>query len=40
MLSSLEIKEKKAVDIMIDFSDVYSINYVEPIDKEKVKEII
>ena len=40
MISALEIKEKKAVEIMINFNDIYSINFDEPIDKKKVAEIL
>ena len=40
MISALEIKEKKAVEIMINFNDIYSIKYEEPIDKKKVVEIL
>ena len=40
MISALEIKEKKAVEIMINFNDIYSINFNEPIDKKKVAEIL
>ena len=40
MISALEIKEKKAVEIMINFNDIYSIKYEEPIDKKKVAEIL
>ena len=40
MISALEIKEKKAVEIMINFNNIYSIKYEEPIDKAKVAEIL
>ena len=40
MISALEIKDKKAREIMINFNDIYSINYDEPIDKKKVVEIL
>ena len=40
MISALEIKEKKAVEIMINFNEIYSIKYEEPIDKKKVVEIL
>ena len=40
MISALEIKEKKAVEIMINFNNIYSIKYEEPIDKAKVVEIL
>ena len=40
MISALEIKEKKAVEIMINFNEIYSIKYEEPIDKKKVAEIL
>ena len=40
MISALEIKEKKAVEIMISFNNIYSIKYEEPIDKAKVVEIL
>jgi len=40
MISALEIKEKKVVEIMINFNDIYSINFDEPIDKKKVVEIL
>jgi len=40
MISALEIKEKKVVEIMINFNDIYSIKYEEPIDKKKVAEIL
>ena len=40
MISVLEIKEKKVVEIMINFNDIYSINFDEPIDKKKVVEIL
>jgi metal transporter CNNM len=40
MISALEIKEKKAVEIMINFNDIYCIKYEEPIDKKKVVEIL
>ena len=29
MISALEIREKKAIEIMIKFKDVYSLNYDE-----------
>ena len=40
MISALEIKEKKVMEIMINFNDIYSIKYEEPIDKKKVVEIL
>ncbi len=40
MISALEIKEKKALEIMINFNEIYSIKYEEPIDKKKVVEIL
>ena len=40
MISALEIKEKKVMEIMINFNDIYSIKYEEPIDKKKVTEIL
>ena len=40
MISALEIKEKKVVEIMINFNDIYSIKYEEPINRKKVAEIL
>ena len=40
MISALEIKEKKVVEIMININDIYSIKFEEPIDKKKVAEIL
>ena len=40
MISALEIKEKKVIEIMIKFRDIYSIKYEEPLDKKKLNEIL
>ena len=40
MISALEIKEKKVVEIMININDIYAIKFEEPIDKKKVAEIL
>jgi metal transporter CNNM len=40
MISALEIKEKKVVDVMIHFEQVYSIKHEEPINRKKVMEIL
>ena len=40
MISALEIKEKKVVEIMINFNNIYSIKYEESINKKKVAEIL
>ena len=40
MISALEIKEKKVVEIMINFNNIYSIKYEEPINRKKVSEIL
>ena len=40
MISALEIKEKKVIEIMIKFKDIYSIKYEEPLDKKKLNEIL
>ena len=40
MISALEIREKKVVEIMIHFDKVYSIKHEEPINRKKVLEIL
>ncbi len=40
MISALEIREKKVVEIMISFDKVYSIKHEEPINRKKVLEIL
>ena len=40
MISALEIREKKVVEIMINFSKVYCIKHEEPINRKKVLEIL
>jgi len=40
MISALEIKEKKVVEVMIHFESVYSIKHEEPINRKKVMEIL
>ena len=40
MISALEIREKKVVEIMINFDQVYSIKHEEPINRKKVLEIL
>ena len=40
MISALEIREKKVVEIMIAFDKVYSIKHEEPINRKKVLEIL
>ena len=40
MISALEIREKKAIEIMIKFKDVYSLNYDEKLTKYKIIEIL
>ena len=40
MISALEIKEKKVVEVMIHFDSVYSIKHEEPINRKKVMEIL
>jgi metal transporter CNNM len=40
MISALEIREKKAIEIMIKFKDVYSLNYDEKLTKFKIIEIL
>ena len=40
MISALEIRDKKVVEIMITFDKVYSINHEEPINRKKVLEIL
>ena len=40
MISALEIRDKKVVEIMISFDKVYSIKHEEPINRKKVLEIL
>ena len=40
MISALEIKEKKAKDIMIPLNKVYSIDYEQKLSKETIAEIL
>jgi CBS domain containing-hemolysin-like protein len=40
MISALEIKEKKAKDIMIPLNKVYSIDYEKKLSKETIAEIL
>ena len=40
MISALEIREKKVVEIMIKFENVYSIKHEEPLNRKKVLEIL
>lgn len=40
MISALDIKEKKVVEVMIHFDAVYSIKHEEPINRKKVMEIL
>jgi metal transporter CNNM len=40
MISALEIREKKVIEIMISFDKVYSIKHEEPLNRKKVLEIL
>ena len=40
MISALEIRDKKVIEIMISFDKIYSINHEEPINRKKVFEIL
>ena len=40
MISALEIREKKVVEIMINFNKVYLIKLEEPINRKKILEIL
>ena len=40
MISALEIRDKKVIEIMISFDKIYSINHDEPINRKKVFEIL
>ena len=40
MISALEIRDKKVIEIMITFDKIYSINLEEPINRKKVFEIL
>ncbi len=40
MISALEIREKKVVEIMISFDKVYALKHEEPINRKKVLEIL
>ena len=40
MLSALDIRDKKAIDVMIPIDETFSIDYDEKINNEKLKEII
>ena len=40
MISALEIREKKVIEIMIPFNKVYMLNYDEKINQNKIYEII
>ena len=40
MISALEIKEKKVIEIMIKFRDIYSIKYEEPLDKKNLTKYL
>ena len=40
MISALEIREKKVIEIMIPFNKVYMLNYDEKINHDKIDEII
>ena len=34
MISALEIKEKKVLELMINFNEIYLVKYEKPIDKK------